>query len=247
MKLKNNEKLILCVNWSDSYEVKYNSGTGSGGTMPNSKIKIDGETQISANAFIREGYHFGGWGVQRESDKKWWAVDVKTDELTWNTSNPSYNYKMLSDNAILDNATFFDMVSLKDDDAILLYAQWVPNTYTVQYLVSATGGSTIENGHMAPTVANYGMKNPVNKNKFIKTGYHFGGWKVTKTANHTYLYENSDKCEYRWYQADVQPNGYNYKIYPDNFRIDDTMIDILNTVNGNVGTWFTLEAVWIPN
>jgi uncharacterized repeat protein (TIGR02543 family) len=73
------------------------------------------------------------------------------------------------------------------DADLILYAVWLPNTYTINYnLNGGTGGST------AATSCSYEKSCVLSNNGFTKTGYTFIGWSDSGTGTEI-VYKDGDK------------------------------------------------------
>lgn len=74
------------------------------------------------------------------------------------------------------------------DKSINLYAQWIPNTYTISYNGNGnTGGTT------ASSIHTYDTAKVLTANGFTKTGYSFAGWATSPTGAVTYSNNQSVK------------------------------------------------------
>ena len=62
------------------------------------------------------------------------------------------------------------------DKSLVLYANWKPNTYYVEY--NANGGT----GTMSKTTATYDKEFKLTKNAFTRTGYKFIGWATSENS-----------------------------------------------------------------
>jgi hypothetical protein len=111
-----------------TYTVKYDANNGIG-TMKPTIINYSTSKALSKNKFKNYRYAFGGWCAFRISDSKWLYTN-KYGNSEWYTSGmqpEGYYIKILVDGAMISKA------STLDGDSIIMYANWVPFSYSSFY------------------------------------------------------------------------------------------------------------------
>ena len=86
----------------------------------------------------------------------------------WNTQADG------SGTAYTDNQ---EVLSLVPSGIVTLYAQWIPNTYTVSY-----SGNGATGGNMSTSAHTYDVSKALNANGYTKIGHSFQGWALTNNA-----------------------------------------------------------------
>lgn len=104
-----------------------------------------------------------------------------------------------------------------------LYAQWKPNTYTIEF--SANGGE----GTMADISATYDTPVTLPGNGFNMTGKNFAGWDTDSSANEVIYSDESDVKN-----LTAEPNGAVtlYAVWTDKQILDPDLTDTVVTYNG---------------
>lgn len=172
---------------TNTYTVKYDSNGGSG-SMADTVHKyfkssdMDGVVKLRKNTFTKGGYQFQGWYLTRVINKETYYF---YDNWQWykEGTQPSGTKKYLYKN---EEATC--NATTVDKDVITAVAQWVPNTYTVTYILN--GGS-----FTAPTTQlfKYGSGDAISSEIPIKTGYVFTGWRFNEV-----IMQPGDKINKGW-------------------------------------------------
>jgi len=109
---EDNGTVALYAVWeANTYYVSYNASNGTG-TMINSTHKYDTLSQLTLNAFTKEGYHFIGWSKTQGGT----TVD-------------------------LTDGTAVSTLTTQKDGVVTLYAVWEANTYYVSYNGNGGTGS----------------------------------------------------------------------------------------------------------
>ena len=133
------------------YQVKYNGNNATGGTMSNSSHTYDVSKNLTAIAYTKTGYRFSHWNTKADG-----------------TGTSYTNQKSVKNLTSTHGAT------------VNLYAQWVPNTYTVKYNGNnATGGTMSNSSHT------YDVSKALNKNAYIRSGWKFMGWNAKADGSGT--------------------------------------------------------------
>ncbi|MGI6701866.1 MAG: InlB B-repeat-containing protein [Christensenellales bacterium] len=114
--------------------------------------------------------HFNGNGGVAESEEKTVTYDSEVGELPEATRE---HYEFLCWNTKKDGSgtTYTQTIIYKNDEDIIVYAQWLPIEYTISYELNG-GESPVPDNPAMYTVETDTiiLKNP------IRTGYDFGGW-----------------------------------------------------------------------
>lgn len=198
---KTSETTIL-----NRFNIHYDSNGGTG-TMTNTIVPYGVSTKLSENLFVNTGHTFSGWYAYRTSDQKWLYLNTQTNTTGWFTegSEPDMYIKYL----YRDKQTVARTSSVQND-TVIFYAQWTPNTYTVIY--DANGG----NGSMNNTIVTYGINTALSTHTFTKTGYSFAGWNAKRASDSKWFYVNESTNKTGWYIEGSQPDGYKKMLYREN-------------------------------
>ncbi|MEG2201751.1 MAG: InlB B-repeat-containing protein, partial [Raoultibacter sp.] len=135
--------ITLYAKWvANTYSVAFNAN-GAAGSMNSQPFTYDAPAQaLLANTFTKTGYTFAGW-----------------TEAQAGTGTRYTDAQAVSNLSAQQGAT------------VTLYAQWMPNTYTIAFNGNnATGGTTAQ----LPMV--YDVPASLTTNGFTRTGYTFAGW-----------------------------------------------------------------------
>ena len=182
-----------------TWTVKYNANGGKG-SMADTKHTYGVKSNLRKNAFTRTGYTFNNWYVYRPNVKKWMYTNGSKSGWYAKGSQPSGYYL----NTYYDGGWVSGTTSV-NNDTVVLYAKWKPNTWTVQY--NANGGK----GTMANTKHTYGQKTYLRKNAFTRSGYTFKSWYAYRPYDKKWMYTKGDIS--RWYAKGSQPSKYYLKPY----------------------------------
>lgn len=139
-------------------KVSFNGNGGSGSMNPIEDLNYDSEITLPANTFVKTGYHFNGWKTNA------------TEGVVF------------ADKAKLKGGAFWNGKSYDST----LYAQWVPNTYTVHF-----DGNGASGGSMADETFTYGETKALTANAFEKDGFAFAGWATNAVAGEV-VYEDKE-------------------------------------------------------
>jgi len=149
--------VTLYAIWGDENAITYSISyerNGGTGSMTNSVHIYDVARLLSANTFRRTGHTFAGWGT------------------------------LASGPIVYGDGEFILNLTATHGTAIILYAQWTVNNYTVSY--NANGGS----GSVGASTHTYGISQELNANSFIRAGHYFAGWSLS--ADGPVTYENRE-------------------------------------------------------
>lgn len=170
----------LTARWEPiHYTVKYdaNGGTGTMASQDITYTDIYGNmTNTTKCQYTKNGYLFDGWYASRMYNGKLQYLYASSssgrgewyDEGRQPSGYSLYKYS---------NGEKTGHVTTVDKDVITFHAQWKPITWTVKY--DANGGS----GTMADTTHKYMVSVQLNKNTFVRNGYTFNGWVVSRVRN----------------------------------------------------------------
>jgi uncharacterized repeat protein (TIGR02543 family) len=110
--------VTLYARWAAiSYTVSYNANFGSGDMSPSTHT-YDVQKNLSANAFIRTGYSFGGWTTGADGSGTPYADGASVSNLSPN-----------------------------DGAVVTLYARWTAISYTVEYKANGGSGTMTPSTH----------------------------------------------------------------------------------------------------
>lgn len=138
------------VEWeANSYNIVYDKNGGTG-SMPNQNMEYDTEAALSPNLFTKTGYTFSGWRLGNKDTGTKYSDRQKVTNLT----------------AI-------------DGDVVTMYAQWIPNGYTIKY--NSNGGT----GTMPNQTMTYDVSAKLDANRFTRRGYTWIGWKRDNATSGT--------------------------------------------------------------
>ena len=136
----------LYAQWAaNKYTVSYNANMGTG-SMNDDTVYYGDLYKTQKCGFTRKGYTFSGWNEKADGTGKAWTLNSA---------------------GVFESGN--DVKWLRTEN-ITLYAQWVPNKYTVTY-----DGNT-GTGSMGSDEVFFDNEYMTKKNIFTKTGYTFVGW-----------------------------------------------------------------------
>ena len=138
-----------------TYYVSFNGSNPTSGSMSNQTFTYATAKALTANAFVKTGYTFGGWAASSGSTT---VAYTNSQSISTPTPTPS------------------------DGGTILLYAIWNPIQYTIRYNKNATDAAgtspqtsshTYDASKTLTTAATLG---------FSRANYAFAGWATTSGA-----------------------------------------------------------------
>ena len=210
-----------------SYTINYNNNGGTG-SIGSQTVKYNNAIQLKTNTFTRVGYTFGGWTVS----------GLNSSVAKYGISYSGCNTTINADTIIPDKYYVKNLTGVVDG-SVTLFANWEPNTYTVNF--DSGGGE----GSMNNVTTKFDKWEELPPNKFTKTGYSFVGWKVTSGLN-TKTDDKGPKYKTMFYKPGgaLLENKYSIDgsvIIPEKAFNNPVSIINLNTgFNGSV----TLTAQW---
>ena len=142
----------LTSSWTENkYNIRYDANLGTGATIADTTdVAYTSKIALPANTYTRTGYVFTGWNTAKDG----------------------------SGTAIADKATV-SKLSAVNGATVTLYAQWVPNNYTINFNANTGTGS------MSGVTATYDKDTQLPENTFTKEGYSFKGWNTAADGNGT--------------------------------------------------------------
>lgn len=148
----NNGTVTLYAQWKAStYSVVYNKNSSEAiGSTPIAKVTYDEAFIISKCGYSRTGYTFGSWNTKPDG------------------SGISY-----------PSGTEVSNLCDKNGDSITLYAQWVANTYSINFNKNATKAT----GAMASQIVRYDTEMTLSPNTYAYSGYIFSGWNTERDGS----------------------------------------------------------------
>lgn len=210
-----------------SYTINYNNNGGTG-SIGSQTVKYNNAIQLKTNTFTRVGYTFGGWTVS----------GLNSSVAKYGISYSGCNTTINADTIIPDKYYVKNLTGVVDG-SVTLFANWEPNTYTINF--DSGGGE----GSMNNVTTKFDKWEELPPNKFTKTGYSFVGWKVTSGLN-TKTDDKGPKYKTMFYKPGgaLLENKYSIDasvIIPEKAFNNPVSIINLNTgFNGSV----TLTAQW---
>lgn len=140
--------IALFAQWvQNTYTIVYdnnkpsNATNSTTGSMNNTVCSYDSTLALRSNVFSLNGWIFNGWNSEANGTGTSYTDEQDVSNLT--TANNS---------------------------VIVLYAQWIPYTYTVNYI--SNGGT----GTMEDSTHTYDVAKKLNESTFYKKGYHVNKW-----------------------------------------------------------------------
>lgn len=144
------ENITLYAKWSNiQYTVTFDGNTSTSGTTEKQTIAYDSEANLTENGFNKTGFTFAGWNTKADG------------------KGTAYADKAVVKNLVASN-----------NGNIMLYAQWTPINYTIQFNIN--GGSS---GTMANQTQVYTVEQALTKNSYSRNGYIFTGWNTAANGS----------------------------------------------------------------
>lgn len=150
---------------SGTYSYCTNTRTATSGSSGNSKKVYVNLWNVATFGLTRTGYHIDGTKAYRVGSASS-TIYVNQDTASTSDTNAATAYRLNSNAYVSANKT------------VVLYANWIANTYTINY--SANGGSF--SGTAPTTSATYNSNVTFSSTTPTRTGYTFLGWSSSSTA-----------------------------------------------------------------
>lgn len=221
--------IIFYVQWEKYFIVRYSANGGSG-TMSDTKVFYNIPTTTTSNAFVREGYDFDCWNIQRSFDGKWRYKNYDTGESGWydEGQQPEGMIKYRYENNVSVSAT-----TSVHNAVITFHAQWK------KYFIIRYDANSGEGVAMPDTKVIYGVDTRLSANTYTKQGYEFDCWFVYRSSDSKWRYRNPEnKSQTGFYLEGQQPSGWEKMPYVDAGKLAKT-----SSVPGDI---VYLYAQWIP-
>ncbi len=119
---------------------------------------------------------------------------------------------------------------------ILMQGNTTKKAYAFQLDYYKNSGS----GKMSNTTHVAGENIPLPENKFKRSGYIFGGWKVYRPYDKKWFYKSPDGKKWGWYTTDGYPDGWSRRVFYDGEEIPGELF--ANITGRQV---LRMTAVWV--
>ena len=165
------------------YKVKFDPNGGNG-EMKSITVTYGKKKKLPKCTFEKEGYHFGGWIIKRDSYKKYFGKKTPYSKNTFLKWGDVYDYALLSDETKVSKNT-----NVGDVTAI---AFWIADEYRVYY--DANGGE----GYLPLRTVAYDETFKLDKSNMTKSGYVFLGWTAQRKYDDRIFGYAKKKDEPKW-------------------------------------------------
>lgn len=156
MPKQNVELTAIAEKTVNTYTVIFKENTGTG-TMEDQNFVYDVEQKLTSNKFTKTGYTFESWNTSEDG-----------------TGTKYTNEQLVKNLVPTPNGT------------LMLYAQWLPNEYTI--IFNANGG----HGAMPEQTLKYDETQAIQENTLTREGYIFAGWNLSADGTDT-SYANKEQ------------------------------------------------------
>lgn len=156
MPKQNVELTAIAEKTVNTYTVIFKENTGTG-TMEDQNFVYDVEQKLTQNKFTKTGYTFESWNTNEDG-----------------TGTKYTNEQLVKNLVPTPNGT------------VMLYAQWLPNEYTI--IFNANGG----HGAMPEQTLKYDETQAIQENTLTREGYIFAGWNLSADGTDT-SYANKEQ------------------------------------------------------
>ncbi len=225
--------ITLYAQWTEHTMTVYYYGNGADyGTYQGQPVDLN--DVVHTDVFLYDNSYTTGLSNVQNKDYLYLSRTGYTPTGYWLTAGDNY-ISVHEDDANLNTgekiANAFGLTLANSNQAVRVYAEWIKNTYTINY------NPNKGNGNMNPQTVKWDEIFTYSKNTFVREGYKFIGW---------HLYRNDDN---KWYtepqgwltEDEISIGGYSKKLYAN----EETMIIDSSWINGNdVAREFTLYAIW---
>ena len=184
------DKTKICFN------IKYNAGGGQG-EMADTTVHYGEDTKLRKCSFVKPGYSFGGWTLQRTSDAKRIGSRLGSDKTEWLDSSELYNDVLYKDEQKVSKLTKFGDV--------LLTPFWINESYGIYY--DSDGGE----GWMTPETVEYSEEYALPANAFSRHGYVFSGYTARRDADGRVYGYVSGSNQPEWLERDDAESLYYFE------------------------------------
>ncbi len=156
MPKQNVELTAIAEKTVNTYTVIFKENTGTG-TMEDQNFVYDVEQKLTSNKFTKTGYTFESWNTNEDG------------------TGTKYTNEQLVKNLVPTPS-----------GTLMLYAQWLPNEYTI--IFNANGG----HGAMPEQTLKYDETQAIQENTLTREGYIFAGWNLSADGTDT-SYANKEQ------------------------------------------------------
>ncbi len=190
--------ITLYAMWNGNpYSVQFNNNGGTG-TMPELEMIYGIAKDLTKSTFIKEGYTFDGWNTKADG----------------------------TGNHYVDEAEVINLTTM-NNGKVFLYAEWIPNTYTIVLDANSPSDSTAI-GEMANVSMTYDTPKVLPNNTYNVAGYLFDSWNTRADGTGTRI-ENGEEVNnlvssgtVTLYAIWTQSNNTKYTVIHKKMGIDGT-------------------------
>ena len=214
--------ITLYAKWTPiTYTISYDANGGSG-SMDSHSVAYGSTVKIKDNGFTAPtGMKFAGWTTKSDGTNDgygWSTTSALGWQGTWSYINGQYGIA---------------------NNALKLYAQWQPITYTVKFDPNNGVGAMENQSHT------YGQTYSLTSNTFTREGYSFNGWNTKADGSGT-NYSDGHKVSNLAATDEAQITLYaQWKVdnYTINYDLDGGSLSSNNPTSYNItSTTITLNA-----
>ena len=219
----------LIAQWrNNTYTIKFDGNGADSGSMDDLVCTYGIGNTLTKNAFIKTGYTFGYWNTKKVVNGKtyWLYINTSDNSVTWFIEDEApvgYIKHTYGDGHISVSPTSID------GDAITLVANWVPNTYTINF-----DGNYGTSGSTTSIKATYDSLVNLPSNGFYKSAHTFTGWNTSPYGTGTSYSNNQEVKNLSLKNGDVitlyaqwEPNSISFNFKPENGENDYSLDGVL--------------------
>lgn len=203
----------VCVNYdyNSTFKFSYSSSDGTGDTLPFT-VKYGDTFTVLNNSFKRDGYHFDGWNVKRNSDNTWYVAGVGwcSEESIKNNKYEKKNYT--NSQELVFNESW--VKGLNSGASYTFYATWIQNNFNMRF--DANSGT----GYMNKVSTEFDIDYTFPDSSFARKNYVFSGWNVYRVNDGRWA-----TVGYGWLTADeLKSKNINKQLFAaeDTYKLDDS-------------------------
>ena len=203
----------VCVNYdyNSTFKFSYSSSDGTGDTLPFT-VKYGDTFTVLNNSFKRDGYHFDGWNVKRNSDNTWYVAGVGwcSEESIKNNKYEKKNYT--NSQELVFNESW--VKGLNSGASYTFYATWIQNNFNMRF--DANSGT----GYMNKVSTEFDIDYTFPDSSFARKNYVFSGWNVYRVNDGRWA-----TVGYGWLTADeLKSRNINKQLFAagDTYKLDDS-------------------------
>ena len=159
------------------------SGTAYDGGQSAENLAVSGTVtlyaQWSPNSYTVAFDANGGTGEMDDQPMTYGVYAALTQNAFIRTGYSFTGWNTVADGSGTAYPNGRSVKNLATEGTAVLYAQWKPNTYTIQFLVNGGSGTTVSQK------ATYDLPTVLTANTFTRTGYSFAGWNTAADGSGT--------------------------------------------------------------